>query len=98
MPLRRCTVSITDANGAEHNVEITAESLYEAVGLGLCALRTDEWSESIPSGNGNVRVTVREPAVEHVVSLRKFEVWVRGTCKGPRERLLKERLRDMLNV
>ena len=35
MSVRSCRVSIRDTKGIEHTVEVTAESLYEAVALGL---------------------------------------------------------------
>ncbi len=35
MSLRSCTVSYYDVKGAEHAIEVTADSLYEAVAHGL---------------------------------------------------------------
>jgi len=36
---RSCRVTITDMEGVAHTVEVTAASLFEAVALGLVALR-----------------------------------------------------------
>jgi len=35
MSVRSCRVTIRDTEGIEHSAEVTAESLYEAVALGL---------------------------------------------------------------
>jgi hypothetical protein len=32
---------------------------------------------------------------EHTVTLRQFEQWLSGTAKSPKERLVKERLREL---
>jgi hypothetical protein len=37
MPLRSCRVTITEPDGVEHSTEVTADSLFEAVGLALRA-------------------------------------------------------------
>jgi hypothetical protein len=34
-------VTIEDMNGVRHTVDVTAGSLYEAVALGMAAIRTD---------------------------------------------------------
>jgi hypothetical protein len=47
MPVRSCKVTIEDMNGVSHTVEVTAGSLYEAVALGMAAIRTDEWVSGI---------------------------------------------------
>jgi len=39
MPVRSCRVSILDMDGIKHSVQVTAETLYEAVALGLVAIR-----------------------------------------------------------
>jgi hypothetical protein len=47
MSVRSCKVTIEDMNGVRHTVEVTAGSLYEAVALGMAAIRTDEWVTGI---------------------------------------------------
>jgi hypothetical protein len=39
MSVRSCKVTIEDMNGVRHTVDVTAESLYEAVALGLGAMK-----------------------------------------------------------
>ena len=47
MRVRSCRVTIRDTEGIEHTAEVTAESLYEAVALGLRAIRQCSWVEEI---------------------------------------------------
>jgi hypothetical protein len=39
MPPKTCKVSFEDAEGVEHAVEVLADSLFEAAGLGLGLLK-----------------------------------------------------------
>jgi hypothetical protein len=45
MSVRSCRVIIRDTEGIEHSAEVSAESLYEAVALGLRAIRQCAWVE-----------------------------------------------------
>lgn len=40
MAVRSCRVSVADLEGVIHTVEVTASTLYEAVALGMAAVRT----------------------------------------------------------
>jgi hypothetical protein len=93
VPVRFCRVVATDPDGVEHSVEVSAETLYEAVGLAICSLREDDWA---PPPGLRLRVTVRPPVVEHVVEMRRFEAWLNGTARSPREKIVKEKLKGML--
>jgi hypothetical protein len=86
-------VTAVDPEGVEHSVEVSAETLYEAVALAMCALRQDDWS---PPPALRLRVSVRQPVVEHVVEMRRFEAWLDGAARSPRERILKEKLKAMM--
>ena len=58
MVLRRCKVSVTDVRAVEHTVEVTAETLYEAVGSALALLGQNNWVGDIGQGLTTVRVLV----------------------------------------
>jgi hypothetical protein len=47
MGLHTCTVSCTDARGYDHSVEVTADSLFEAVAQGLRVFRENNWVDDI---------------------------------------------------
>jgi hypothetical protein len=81
MALRSCLVSCRDLAGTEHAVEVTAESLYEAVAQALGILRGDVWVEEIGEGLTELKVRVRQPAVEHRVKMKDFRRWLEGLGK-----------------
>src|SRR5216684_3113196 len=72
MSVRSCKVTIEDMNGVRHTVDVTAGSLYEAVALGMAAIRTDEWVNGIAQGLNPVKVRVTNVAVEHEVKVMNF--------------------------
>jgi hypothetical protein len=94
MPARTCTVSLTDASGARHTVEVQAESLFEAAALGLAALKRDGWVER-PGRAARLEVMVMEQ-VKHTVSVDRVLKWLDGVTTSPAELLRKERLKRLL--
>ena len=96
MPARLCRVSFTDAAGVSHSVEVHAETLFEAIALGLRDLRAAGLTAVMPGPATQISVRVKAAAeAEHTVSLRQFETWLGGTARSPKERLVKERLREL---
>ena len=59
-----------EREGLAHTVEVTAESLYEAVAQGLAALRGREWVAGLT--NGTVKVSVADVRVEHEVKMAEL--------------------------
>jgi hypothetical protein len=59
--LKSCTVIIQDLNQTEHALDVTAETLYEAVAQVLAALRVNDWGRGDRCGLTNATVTVRHP-------------------------------------
>ncbi len=97
MALRTCKVFCIDANGAEHAVEVSARSLYEALGRGLHVLRENDWVGKI-NQNSTVTVVVKEPEVEHRVRVKDFENWLASAGRSPAEQALKTDLLDLLKA
>jgi hypothetical protein len=95
--LKTCKVSCRDSNGAEHAVEVTACSLFEAAARGLLVLRQNDWVDEIGQ-NATIDVAVREPQVEHKVKIREFENWLLSNGKSPAEQTLKNELRNLLKT
>jgi hypothetical protein len=97
MAIKSCRVTWTDASGVDHSVEVTAETLYEAVAQALRLFRDNDWTcdtQRIPS---MVTVRVKQPVMEHRVRTRDFETWLNAAPKSPAEMVLKNRLRDLLD-
>jgi hypothetical protein len=84
-----------DIEGVEHSVEVTADSLYEAVARGLAALRDADWAGDIGHGQTTITVVVKQPEVEHKVRMRDFEAWLESNGRSPAEMALKSRLREL---
>ena len=82
--------------GIDHTVEVTAESLYEAVGKALMLLRQDRWVEDIGEGLTEVRVRVSQPTVEHKVLVKDFRRWMESRGKTPAECALNKNLAEMI--
>ncbi len=96
MPVRTCRVSCRDAQGVEHTVQVTAQSLYEAVAQALRVFREDVWSEDPNRGAASVVVTINQPQVEHRGRIKDFENWLDSAGRSPAEMALKSRLRDII--
>lgn len=96
MPLRSCTVSCHDFRGVEHHVDVTANSLFEAVAQGLRIFRDNAWVDEIGAGLTPITVRVKEPEVEHRVLVRDFERWLENGGGNPADVALRNRLRQLL--
>jgi hypothetical protein len=94
--LKACTVVVHDLNDTAHSLDVTAETLYEAVAQALATVRGQDWVGEIGRGLTTVTVKVRNPEVTHIVKVQDFESWLNKGCKSPRETALKAKLRDML--
>jgi hypothetical protein len=89
-------VTITDMEGVAHTVEVTAASLFEAVALGLVALRGNQWVTGIPDGFAPVKVRVMEISVEHEVKLKDFTKWLDRRGTTPKEVTDRKKICDIL--
>jgi hypothetical protein len=96
MAVRTCRVTCSDTQGVERTVEVTAQSLYEAVAQALRVFREDDWGEDPNRIPASVVVTINQPQVEHRVRIKDFENWLDSTGKSPAEMALKNRLRDII--
>jgi hypothetical protein len=98
VPLKACTVVIDDLNGTAHSVDVTAETLYEAVAQALAAVRGHQWVGDIGKGLTALTVKVRNPEVTHIVKIQDFENWLNRGSKSPADTAVKARLRKMLGM
>jgi hypothetical protein len=98
MPTRLCEVSFVDCSGVKHCIEVAADSLYEAVALGLRDLRASGLTPVTPGPATTISVRVKASTeAEHTVTLRQFQAWLSGTARSPQERLTKDRLRGFVS-
>ena len=82
-----CVVSYLDTSGIRHSVEVEAESLYEAAALAVRAFRRHDCE---PQGLAKLEVGIRS-SVTHTLTLKRLQEWLGGSCKSPKDAILKER-------
>ncbi len=95
MAPKTCTVIVHDLNDTAHQLDVTAETLYEAVAQALATVRGHDWVGDIGRGLTTVTVKARNPEVTHIVKIQDFENWLNRGCKSPADTALKARLRHM---
>ena len=94
--LRTCTVAVKDVRDVEHSIEVTAETLYEAIATALAALQKDNWVGEIGQGFTTVTVVVQQPPVKHEVKMKDFVSWLGRQGRSPAEVVLKQKLEKIL--
>ena len=94
--LRTCTVAVKDLRDVEHSIEVTAETLYEAIATALAALQQDNWVGEIGQGFATVTVLVQQPPVKHEVKMKDFVSWLGRQGRSPAEVILKQKLEKIL--
>ena len=94
--LRTCTVAVKDIRDVEHSIEVTAETLYEAIATALAALQQDNWVGEIGQGFTTVTVVVQQPPVKHEVKMKDFVSWLGRQGRSPAEVMLKQKLEKIL--
>src|SRR5271169_6334052 len=94
--LRTCTVAVKDVRDIEHSIEVTAETLYEAIATALAALQQDNWVGEIGQGFTTVSVLVQQPPVKHEVKMKDFVSWLGRQGRSPAEVVLKQKLEKIL--
>jgi hypothetical protein len=89
-------VSFRAQDGSARAVEVTAETLYEAAALALGEFKRSEWDLGGIAPASVLEVRIKPPVVTHTVSVRSIYSWLEGVSRSPRERLVKERVKGLL--
>ena len=97
MVLRTCTVAIKDVQDVEHSIEVTAETLYEAIATAVAALQQDNWVGEIGQGFTTLTVVVQQPPVKHEVKIKDFISWLNRQGRSAAEVILKQKLEKILS-
>jgi hypothetical protein len=95
---RKCTVAVKDVQDVEHSIEVTAETLYEAIATAIAALQKDNWVAEIGHGLTTVTVVVQQPPVKHEVRMKDFVSWLGRQGRSPAEVILKQKLQKILGT
>ena len=92
--VRACVVSIVDAEGVVHSVEVQAGTVLEAAAAAVAAFRAEDWAGSALTPASRLRVKVPAPAVVHEVSLKALERWAATPATSPKAHLAKRLVRE----
>jgi hypothetical protein len=95
--LRVCTVSFKSATGISHSVDVEAETLYEAAGMGLARLKKDGWIEGLGPGT-RLEIAVREPSTLHSLTVQQLQRWVNSVTTSPAEVLRRSKVKHLLGI
>lgn len=98
MSLRLCRVTVKDMQEVKHSVEVTASTLYEAVALGLVAVREHDWTGDIAEGLNTVDVSVKTVSVMHSVTMQDFKKWLNRKGGTPKEITQRNQIRRILGI
>jgi hypothetical protein len=89
-------VTYTDAQGI-HSVEVTADTLFEAVAQAVVEFNRDKSVSNPPDPDTDFTVLVLRKPTEHIIRLKKIQDWAQASSiGGPAEMLRRERVRKML--
>jgi hypothetical protein len=91
MPLKTCEVSYSDLT-CRYSVEVMAETLYEAIVLGIKAMIVREDTLHLKSFN----VLIKQPEVYREISGAALSAWLAMPGKTSKAQALKDRLGDLL--
>jgi hypothetical protein len=89
-----CVVSFTDTDGFRHSVAVVADSLYEAAARAVRSFA----DAGCPTQGTDLEIEVKGPAVTHTIKLNRVCAWVNGVAKSPKDKVLKERLKELLST
>jgi hypothetical protein len=98
MAVRSCRVTLKDMDGVTHTVEVTAETVYEAVAIGLAAIRGNQWVLGIAQGLDAIQVCASDFPVVHSVQLKDFIAWLERTAGSPRDLSRRKRIQEILGL
>jgi hypothetical protein len=90
--MAKCFVSYLDTSGIRHEVEVEAQSMYEAAALAVRAFKDHDCE---PGAVSQLEVEIRT-SITHTFTVRKLHEWLNGACKSPNDRVIKERLKALL--
>jgi len=90
--MAKCIVSFLDVSGIRHQVEVDAGSMYEAAALAIKAFREHDCE---PAALSQLDIEIRT-AVTHTLTVKKLREWLNGGAKTPKEVVIKDRLRELI--
>lgn len=90
--MAKCIVSFLDVSGIRHQVEVDAGSMYEAAALAVRAFREHDCE---PALLNELEIEIRTSVI-HTLTVKKLREWLHGGAKTPKEVVIKDRLRELI--
>ena len=90
--LRVCRVTLRDADGIAHQVDVQGSTLFEAAAAAVAIFRQQGWAAQALTANAVLRVEVQLPTVIHEVPLKAVERWLNEPTASPKDQLLRREL------
>lgn len=91
--MAKCLVSYVDTSGIRHQVEVEANTMYEAAALAVRAFKDHDRE---PGAVCQLEVEIRS-SITHTLTVKKLHDWLNGGSKTPSEGVLKDRLRKVVH-
>ncbi len=95
--IRKCFVKLVDDIGTTHSVQVHAESVYEAVLLGLNRLSEMGWESERGGTVGSALVEVHSTPTMHEVNVPSFLRWLKSSSIDQNIGREKTMLRNLFN-
>ena len=90
--MAKCFVSYLDGSGIRHQVEVEAGSMYEAAALAVKVFKDHDCE---PGQLSQLEVEIRT-SVTYALTIRKLREWLNGGAKTPKDIVIKDRLRELI--
>jgi hypothetical protein len=89
--MAKCFVSYLEISGIRHQVEVDAESMYEAAALAVKSFKDHDCE---PGAMAQLEVEIRT-SITHTLTVKKLHDWINGGGKNPKEVITKEKLKAL---
>lgn len=91
--MAKCFVSYLDISGIRHQVEVDADSMYEAAVL---AVKTFKENDCEPGAMTQLDIEIRT-SITHSLTVKKLRAWLDGASRSPNEKVTKEKLKELIS-
>ena len=94
----RCIVAFTDSDGIEHEVQVWASTVYDAIAQAMREFRQGSIARDLPGPHAEFSITVHRTPVTQRLKLQQVTRWAEGGGKSPRDLIECNRIRELLGI
>ncbi len=96
MHTSRCVVSFTDSDNIQHEVQVWASTVYDAVAQAVNEFCRGNLASGAPAPHTELSVAVHQTPVTHRLKLQQVSRWAEGGGKSPQDVVERNRIRGLL--